>query len=243
MRILSFAIGGLASLAALSTAPVSAETREEYLARLKDICEVECLQPRQFQRTARRLGTKNKDDMALIMDVKSIRRVGDKIQLNNISIELSHFEIIEALGSAGIDTTQRSGIGGLPSGAIERVNPNIVAIEIDQETLFNLLNPVLPEDVRAAAQSEMGDIVVDGKRDRKLKAPTMAALEAAILNRRIVVRGTPRLEVGLIGARRDFRRKQAILEVDNADEMILLPRYDKDGKAIYGGEFKLADAG
>lgn len=242
MRFGALILGGIASLVLLPATPASAESREEYLARLKDICEVECLQPRQFQRTARKLGSKNTSDMALIMDVRSIRRVGEKIQLNNISIETSHFEIIEALGSAGINTSQRNGIGGLPSGSIERVNPNVVAIEIDQQTLFDLLNPVLPEEVRAAAQGEMGDIVVDGKRDRKFKAPTLAALEAAILNRRIVVRGTPRLEVGLVGARRDFRRKQAILQVDNAAEMVLLPRYDEDGNAIYGGEFELASA-
>jgi hypothetical protein len=242
MRLIALALGGIASLSLVPAASASAETREQYLARLAEICEVECLQPLQFQRAARKRGSDQAQDMALIMDVKSIRRVGDKIQLNNISIEISHFEIIEAFGSAGIDTSQRTGIGGLPSGRIERINPNIVAIEIDQQTLFDLLNPVLPEDVRAAAQTEMGDIVVDGRRDRKFKAPTLAALETAILNRRIVVRGTPRLEVGLIGARRDFRRKQAILEVDNAAEMVLLPRYDKNGEAINGGEFEIVAA-
>lgn len=240
MRLLALALGAIASLALLPAGSASAETREEYLARLKDICAVECMQPREFQRTARKRGVSNSEDMALIMDVRAVRQVGDVIQLHNINLETSHFEVLDLLGSAGINTSQRNGVGGLPGGQKARTHPNVVAIEIDRQTLFDLLSPLLPADIRMADEAATGNIVVDGERDRKVKEPTLADLEAAILNRRIVVRGTPRLEVALIGARRDFRRKQAILEVDNAAEIVVLPQYDQEGNAIYGGEFDVA---
>ena len=229
MRSVPVILGSAALLSLAPASNASAETREEYLARLKDICEVECLQPRQFQRTARKRGDDQSSDMALIMDVRAVRRVGDKIQLHNINLETSHFEVLDALGSAGIDTSQRGGIGGLPRSQNPRTHPNVVVIEMDQQTLFDLLNPISPEVQRAALATGDADIIVEGDSERTFKRPTLAALEAAILNRRIVVRGQHRLEVGIVGARRDRRRKQAILEVDNAAEMALLPRYDDDG--------------
>lgn len=242
MRHFFLTVSGAAILSFSPAASASTETRDEYLSRLKEICEVECMQPRQFQRTARKRGSNQTRDMALIMDVKSVRRVGGKIQLHNINLETSHFEVLEALGSAGINTSQRNGIGGLPSGQKQRTNPNIVVIELDQQTLFDLLNPILPVREGGGRSADGVGIIVDGDRDREVTMPSLAALEAAILNRRIVVRGKPRLEVGIVGGRQDFRRKQAFLEVDNAAEMIVLPRFNKDGEAIYGGEYKRAGA-
>lgn len=94
------------------------ETRKSYLARLSDICSVDCLQPRGFQRKARKLGAKNKDDMALIMDVAYVTRAGDTYQLHNLDRENSYFEDLQLLGSAGINTSSRNSNGGLPCGSI-----------------------------------------------------------------------------------------------------------------------------
>ncbi|MEO0700272.1 MAG: hypothetical protein AAFY81_11245, partial [Pseudomonadota bacterium] len=60
--------------AALAEKPVAPETREAYLERLRDVCSVECLKPRDFRRAARKQSKSDKSDMALMMDVRDIRR-------------------------------------------------------------------------------------------------------------------------------------------------------------------------
>ena len=76
---------GLWSAACLA-APASAssgETREEYLSRLRYICEVECLQPKLFQRAARKVRRSEDTELALIMDVAYVRQNGDRFELFN----------------------------------------------------------------------------------------------------------------------------------------------------------------
>ncbi len=209
--------------------PASAETREEYLARLKEVCAVECMQPREFQRTARKRDKTDEGDMAVIIDVAYITRAGTKLQLHNLNLETSHFEVLDVLESAGINTSQRDGIGGLPRGRRPRPHPNVIVIEMDEETLFDLLNPPSSDPQGGSLDDRGKDIVVEDDRDRRLNRATLSALRAKLMNRRIVVRGSPRLEVAWVGARRDFRRKQVFLEVDNADDLVMLPRYDDDG--------------
>ncbi|MEO0589739.1 MAG: hypothetical protein AAFZ11_04175, partial [Pseudomonadota bacterium] len=80
-----------------------------------------------------------------------------------------------------------------------------------------------------------GDIIVEGDVDLKQRKPTLAKLSNQFINRRIVVRGTTRLEPTWIGGRRDYRRKQVSLIVDNADDLVVLPRYDEDGNPILEG--------
>lgn len=227
LRLLLFSILPLA-IPLHSTA--SAETREEYLTRLKEVCAVECLQPREFQRTARKRARDDERDMAIIMDVAHIRRAGDKLELHNVNLESTHFDDLFNLEAAGINTSNRNGVGGLPRGRRSRSHPNLIVVEMDQATLFDLLNPPSASPSAQSVAEDGADIVVEDDRDRKFTTATLAALKDILMNRRIVVRGNPRFEIAWVGARRDYRRKQVILQVDNADDLVMLPRYDKDGQ-------------
>ena len=83
-----------------------------------------------------------------------------------------------------------------------------------------------------ADDAATGGIVVEGERDQEFVEPTLGTLRTYFRNRRVVVRGQPRLETVFIGARRDFRRKQVTLEVGSADNLVLLPRYDENGDPV-----------
>jgi hypothetical protein len=229
--------------AVVPMAPVSseqAEPREQYLDRLKAICEVECLQARPFQRAARKRETEDTGDMAIIMDVAYVGKVGSIYELHNINREVSPLEELDLFASAGIDTSSSTGIGGRERGGRPYPSPNVVIIEIDQQTLFDLLGPVevTPADARVKAKADAGQIIVDETRGRQLRMPGLIEARAHFMNRRVVVRGQPRLEPTLIGARLDFRRKQVILELGNADYLALLPRYDDKGQLIDDGEIE-----
>jgi hypothetical protein len=122
--------------------------------------------------------------------------------------------------------------------------PNTIVIELDEDTFFALLEIPTPSE-QAAMLDEVGSgdgILVDRDRRRNYTRPTLGQLRSTFRNRRIVVRGQPRLEVAFVGARRDFRRKKLFVEVDNADHLAFLPRYDKDGEPIFDGPLEgLAD--
>ena len=90
----------------------SAESYQQYLERLLDICSVDCLQPRRFQIAARKRSSNAVDDMALIMDVVEVRQVGDKFELHNIAQDTSALsswsslalpELIQAFAMALVD--------------------------------------------------------------------------------------------------------------------------------------------
>lgn len=85
-------------------------------------------------------------------------------------------------------------------------------VELDQDAFFDFLN--LNEQSGAEMEEALvatnGEIVVQGRRDRYSERPSLSALREAFRNRRIVVRGTGRLEVAFVGARRDFRRKSCL---------------------------------
>ena len=232
MKLPAFAFA-FAACAVLGTpAAAETETREEYLAKLREICAVDCLQPRQLQRKARKRDKRDQSDMAIIMDVAIIQRAGDKIELHNSDQELSYLEEQAALGAAGINTSGRNGTGGLPAGRLAGRNPFVVIVEMGDDTLFDLLAK-RPEPTNSApVRNSDGSIVVEQDRDQKIDKPTLADLQAAFLNRRIVVRGQPRLEVRFKGGRRDYRNKQVILQLDNADDIALLPRYDDEGNPL-----------
>ena len=222
------------------TLPISsiaaAETREAYLNRLKDICAVECLKPRDFRRKARKRDAGLDEDMAVLMDVRTVRRVGDRYELLSMNLERSNLETLAILGSAGVNTSGRTGAGGLPRNARGNTHYDLIIIELDKEVLADFLDtPGLTQPPTGAGQSTKSnspDIVVEGDRKEKRLKPSMAALDAYFMNRRIVVRGVPELTATWVGGRRDYRRKQVTLKVDNADDLALLPRYDDNGQPI-----------
>lgn len=241
MRNVLVLVCGAVALALAAPSHAQNESRDEYLARLKDICSVDCLKPRDFRRKARKQRNSTASDMAIIMDVRAVRRAGDKYELLSNDTERSPLVTQALLGSAGINTSGSNGVGGLPRNSRANTTPDLIIIELDEQAFADILNAVRPSEpsaktVPGGEEAEDG-IVVEGDREKKVKKPTLAALRTYFSNRRIVVRGKPRLEAAWVGARRDFRRKQVTLEVDNADDLALLPRYDDDGNPIVDGEF------
>ncbi len=238
MRLFLPIVCGLAALALPAPSPASAETYNEYLNRLRDICSVDCMKPRDFRRSARRRDANDAGEMAVIMDVVEVRRVGENFELLSMNMQGSPLEELAILGSAGVNTSSSTGIGGLPRGSRGGTNPNLIIIEIDEQTLFDIINVVSPLREGTVRTNPEEGIVVERDADRVLKAPTQAALRSYFRNRRVVVRGTIRLEPVLIGARRDFRRKQVTLELTDADNLVMLPRYDDDGNPILEDELE-----
>lgn len=230
MRSLLLSAPVIAMVALAGAFPASAEPYADYLARLRIVCEVDCLEPRDFQKAARKRESDVVTDMALIMDVVDVRRNGDRYQLLSMDLEGNALIERELLGSAGISTSSSNGIGGLPRSQQGGSQPNLIVIEIGEEALWEFLNAASPavEGVLPVAVGE--GIVVEG--DRKFIRPSLGTLRSHFRNRRVVVRGQPRLQPVLIGARRDFRRKQVTLDVDQAEHIVLLPRYDKNGEPI-----------
>ena len=214
---------------------VQAESYQQYLERLRDICAVDCLQPRRFQIAARKRSSNAVDDMAVIMDVVEVRQAGDKFELHNIAQDTSALVELELLASAGIDTSFRNGIGGRTRNRVSGPSPEVVVIEIDKSTFTDILNTgallAAPEIVGATAADQGGDILVEGDGERRLVEPSLPRLRSYFRNRRVVVRGQPRLTPVWVGARLDRRRKQVTLVLDDAQDIALLPIYDEKGEA------------
>ncbi|AWW75864.1 hypothetical protein CD351_12812 [Erythrobacter sp. KY5] len=229
---------GIAALTALAApSPAIAETYQEYLSRLRDVCSAECKKPGAFQRAARQRNPGDTGDMAVIMDVVSVRRSGDKFQLLSMNFEDNPLIEVALLGAAGLNVAGRSRVGGIPGLRGGRTHPDLIIIELDEQAFHDILNVTEPlvggEIKHASAETEGTEIVVEGGRKREVIEPSLTTLRTYFRNRRVVVRGQPRLEPVLIGARRDFRRKQVTLVVDNPDDVVLLPRYDEDGEPVF----------
>jgi hypothetical protein len=214
---------------------VQAESYQQYLERLRDICSVDCLQPRRFQIAARKRSSNAVDDMAVIMDVVEVRQAGDKFELHNIAQDTSALVELELLASAGIDTSFRNGIGGRTRNRVSGPSPQVVVIEIDKSTFTDILNTGAllanadPEGATDPGQG--GDILVEGDGERRLVEPSLPRLRSYFRNRRVVVRGQPRLTPVWVGARLDRRRKQVTLVLDDAQDIALLPIYNEKGEA------------
>ena len=218
-----FASALLAMLAQPQPAAAS-ETREAYLDRMRAVCEAGCLQPKQLLRTARKLPPGETPEMAAVIDIGDVAVRGDKYLLMQMTPNLYDMTELD-FGMPHLDQSPIS-------------DRNNILIEMDAQTLFDLLN--LPQETGPSPSGIAGreggaGIVVDGDPDRKFVKPSLAAIKAMFRNRRIVVRGTPRLEVLFAGARRDRRLKQLTLMLANADDLVLLPRYDGDGEPIFEG--------
>lgn len=243
MRIAIIALG--LGTAALTSTPVQAEpeTREQYLARLRDICKGQCLEPKPFQRAARKVRRTEETELALIMDVAFVRREGDRYELFNIDIEDDPLVTQAILGSAGVNTSGSNGIGGLPRGRYGTLSPEVIVVSLDQQTMFDLYEASQPAALSAAGtkpnapRTDENGIVVEGDSDRTIDKPPLQALRSVIFNRRIVVRGKLRLAPVFVGGRLDHKNKQVTLMLDSADDLVILPRYDNQGEAIIDGEF------
>lgn len=236
-RVMLLVCCGAASLLALPL-PASSENREEYLSRLREVCAPGCMQPRELLRTARKRVASDESDLAIIMDVAEVRRSGSRFELLNLDLSRSVLEEIDILGSAGVNTSSRSGIGGLPRGSQGGTDPNLIIVEMDEQTLYDILNIPSPLPKGSVGTSDAGEIVVGGDRERVVAKPTLGELRTFFRNRRVVVRGKPRLAVVMTGARRDFRRKQLTLELGNADDLVMLPRFDDNGDPVLEGSLE-----
>ncbi|KEO91982.1 hypothetical protein EH31_04725 [Erythrobacter longus] len=222
----------------ITPTPASAESYQQYLERLRDICSVECLEPRPFQIAARKRSSDADDDMAVIMDVVEVRAVGDKFELHNIATDSSALVELELLGSAGIDTSFGSGVGGRTRNRVAGRSPEVVVVEIDKQTFADILNTnsdtlIASPGEGSKSDEESASIVVEGDVEQERLQATLPRLRAYFRNRRVVVRGQPRLTPVWVGARLDRRRKQVTLVIDNAEDIALLPEYDENGEAVF----------
>jgi hypothetical protein len=201
--------------------PASSETRENYLSRLRAICEGGCLQPRELLRTARQRRPSATGEMAGIIDIAYVSQRNDKFLLHEQEpnpLDMSELDF-------GMPQLEQS----------PQVNVNRIVVELDEQTVRDLLGTPSAVVAPGRGETEDGEIIVEGDRDSKVVRPSLEALENMFRNRRIVVRGSPRLDVGFVGARRDRRRKMLTIIPSNADDLILLPRYGDDGEAILDG--------
>lgn len=200
------------------------ESREAYLDRLRDVCSVECLQPRDLLREARKrdwgtASVEDAGDMAGIMDIVDVSRWNDKYLLFTALPQGPLFDF------AGQQT---------PLSLRPITLPNAIVIELDEATFFDLLRLPVPGSAEAKAPrlDAEGNIIVERDRDMKFTAPTLRKLRDTFRDRRIVVRGAPRLEAAFDGGRLNHAEKKLFLQVDNADDLVLLPRFDKQGEPI-----------
>jgi len=217
------------SLAALALVTVPqaapAETRAAYLDRMRAICADGCLQPRHLLRTARRLPPDAMPQLSAIVDIGDVAVRGDTYVLLQRAPNLYDMTELD-FGMPHLDQSPIS-------------DRNNIRIEMSEDTLFDLLNlpraAAAPPAARMSGAGEEDAILVPGTRDRAFEKPSLAALKAHFRNRRIVVRGQPRLDVVFAGARLDRRHKQLTLMLASADDLVLLPRYDKAGNPVPDG--------
>ena len=218
----SFLLAGAMVAALFVSLPAAAGTRDAYLESLRMICAKGCMEPRELLRSTRKQGRAADQDVAAIIDVADISMWNGKYLLH----------------SGIADQAFNTGLGGrTPLFSPPITSPNTIVVEMDEATLFNLLNLPTPQE-QAAMQAEAersGGIVVERDRRRNLTRPTLATLRSAFRNRRIVVRGQSRLEVAFVGSRRDFRRPKLFIELDDAGDLAFLPRYDRSGEPIFDG--------
>ena len=122
----------------------------------------------------------------------------------------------------------------MPRGERFPRHPNVIVIEMDERTFQDVLSaaPQSTLDKPAENAEAQGEILVEGGLDQAARKPSLSDLDSFFRNRRIVARGTPRLETVFNGGRRDFRRKQVTLELTDADNIIRLPKYDDEGRVV-----------
>ena len=212
-----------AAFFSMAPSPASAETYEQYLARLRDVCAVECLEPRDLLNRARDRRESDDGDLAGILDISHVSRAGDMYRLHTEEPR-QNFEDLRQLDFGMRETRSRP-----------VTSSSDIIVEMDEQTFLDLFSVPVSAEERARLE-EKGEIVVEGDREGEARRkPTLQELRNLVEGRRVVVRGQPRMAVLFKGARRDFRRKQLTLELRNADDMVMLPRYDEDGNPILDG--------
>ncbi|MEM7702258.1 MAG: hypothetical protein AAF251_10015 [Pseudomonadota bacterium] len=203
-----------------AASPAAAETREEYLDRLRYVCEVDCEIARDMVRAARKRDKDETSEMAVLVRVYDVTRWNDKYMLHTQPW-------------SGFFQATRT-----PGSIRPELIPSDVTIELDEATFFDLLDEPAPgrDESEGPYIDREGNIIVERNRDMKFSRPTLRKMRSAFRNRRIAVRGMPRLVVGFTGAsRRDFKNKRVFLEVDDAENLVVLPRFDKKGRPILEG--------
>ncbi|QIQ85574.1 hypothetical protein [Erythrobacter sp.] len=215
---------GLAAACSYS-APILAETRESYLARLRDVCAPGCLPPREALRNARKRPASEKDDIAAILDIRAVSRDGDTFRLHTEEkAEADYFDL------------QQFDFGMPEFRSRPLTSVNDITVEFGIPTLAALLKlPVSGDEDYPDRDDADSDILVEGERGERAARPTLSGLRALLRGRRIAVRGRPVLVPALVGARRDFRRKRLTIELSNADDLVILPLYDENGEPILDG--------
>lgn len=227
-------IGGLAALLALpasapaqSTPEGALETRESYLARLRDVCAPGCQQPRDALRSARRQGGRRTGDIAAILDIRNVSRDGDRVRLHTMAeVNADYFDM------------QQFDFGMPQTDSRPLASANDIIVALDAEAVADLFAfPAVSESAKGGevAAGAEGDIVVEGQRARKTRRPTLAEITNLLRGRRVAVRGQAVLTPVFVGARRDFRRKRLTIELASAEDLVILPRYDDNGEPILDG--------
>ena len=222
MRYLLFVLASFALFAVFPYQSARAETREAYLERLREICAVDCKEPRYALRSARKSGRGAKEDVALILDIVEVTVWNGKYLLHGDT------------GSNGVDPFLGTRTPDV-SRPIVRVNQ--IVIELDENIFFDLIDVQTPSEQKAMREhlTAAGEILVERDRRRYFTKPTLRKLRATFKDRRIVVRGTPRLEAVFFGGRRDYLRQKLFVEVYTGDHVAFLPRYDEKGEPMFDG--------
>lgn len=221
MRSVILGIGAGAVLLAIMPAPAFSESRDAYLTRLRSVCENGCLQPRQLLRTARKRGSGTQGELAGILDIRHVSRTGGKFYL--------HTSAPERLDRW--DFPFEFGMSEYKQNAI--TNTGDIRVEIDKQTMMDLLHEPSATEVGAPAVEAGADIVVEGLGPRESRRPGLQELHARFFARRIIIRGRPRLETVMVGGKLDRHRRQLTLQLRDADDLVVLPRFDEDGRAVF----------
>ncbi|MEM1289839.1 MAG: hypothetical protein AAGH60_15940, partial [Pseudomonadota bacterium] len=196
MRNLSGIIASALVASLAWSAPASAENREEYLERLGEICSVECMIPRDLVRAARKRDKDDSSDMAVMMDIFDVTRWNDKY-------------LLYANAWTNFLAAPRTPLSLRPE-----LIPDSIVIELDEPTFFDILDVPAPGNAASGEPyiDREGNIIVRRDRDMHFSRPTLRKLRSMFRNRRVLARGVPRLVIGFVGGRRDFKNKKVFLQ-------------------------------
>lgn len=219
VRNLSALIASALVASAAWSTPAWAENREEYLERLGEICAVDCMIPRDLVRAARKRDKEDSSDMAVMMDIFEVTRWNDKY-------------LLYANAWTNFFVAPRTPLSLRPE-----LIPTSIVLELDEPTFFDILDVPAPGSPTSNEPyiDRAGNIIVQRDRDMHFSRPTLLKLRSMFRNRRVLARGVPRLVVGFVGGRRDFKNKKVFLQVTDREDLAILPRFDKNGEPIFDG--------
>ncbi len=130
---------------------------------------------------------------------------------------------------------------------VDQFTPDCIVIEMEEEVLYDLLNPPLDYGANTSADApapQAGGILVRGKRRSEIIEPSLEAAEALFLKRRVIVRGPARAQPLIAGIGRRRRESlQVRIVLGNADDIVILPNQTRDGKPIFDGPLEGLEEG